>query len=136
MSSLNNLRKWFLIHFTIDIAAAVPLVLIPETVLSHLGWETIDPIATRLVAAALFAIGIESYRGRNTGIQAYISMLNLKITWSTVAIFGIILSLIQGLESDNFFLWMLGVIFVIFNLVWIYWRSRINKVAHAKQLGE
>jgi hypothetical protein len=51
-------RTWFVIHFVADVLFAVPLFFFPETTLSLLGWTDVDPAATRLVAAALFGIGI------------------------------------------------------------------------------
>jgi uncharacterized membrane protein YagU involved in acid resistance len=65
------LRFWFIVHFYADIIFAVPIFLFPEYFLRLAGWQSIDPIATRGVAAALFGIGIESYLGRNSGIEAY-----------------------------------------------------------------
>lgn len=65
------LRFWFIVHFYADIIFAFPIFLFPEYFLRLAGWQSIDPIATRGVAAALFGIGIESYLGRNSGIEAY-----------------------------------------------------------------
>lgn len=38
-----SLRIWFIIHFWIDIFFAIPLLLIPEVLLSSIGWTIIDP---------------------------------------------------------------------------------------------
>ncbi len=122
-----SLRLWFVIHFIVDVIAAVPLLLIPVTILGYFGWENIDPITTRLFGAALFGIGIESYLARDSGIEIYFSMLNLKIIWSTFAILGLLLSIIEGIESSNVFLWAVLIIFVFFNIVWIYWKLRLKK---------
>ncbi len=63
----DRLRWWFVVHFVLDVVAAVPLFVTPTQLLGWLGWNAVDPISTRLVAAALFGIGIESYLGRNAG---------------------------------------------------------------------
>ncbi len=60
----SSLRFWFLIHFVVDVVVAVPLFVAPELTLSLFGWTTVDPIATRLVGAALMGIGVESLQTR------------------------------------------------------------------------
>ena len=58
-----QLKIWFIIHFFLDVAAAIPLMCFPVQSLALLNWQSFDPFATRLVAAALFGIGIESWLG-------------------------------------------------------------------------
>ncbi len=120
------LRTWFIIHFVIDILFAVPLFFFPETFLTLLQWETIDPIATRIVAAALFAIGIESWLARNANHETYINMLNLKIIWSGTVVAGIALSLYTKPFPATLFEWLLLAIFLFFNILWQYWRIKIK----------
>lgn len=123
----NSLRTWFVIHFIIDIAIAIPLMFAPVFLLKQFGWETVDPVTARLVAAALFGIGIESYLGRNAGIEAYQGMLNLKIIWSLAAVIGLCLSLFQGSTQALAVIWALVLVFAGFNLVWAYWRKQLGK---------
>ena len=75
---------------------------------------------TRLVAAALFGIGIQSYLGRNAGMEAYQGMLNLKIIWSFTAIVGIGYSMLEGAQVRQIIGWMIWLVFVLFNVVWMY----------------
>ena len=89
------LKKWFVAHFVIDILFAIPLFFFPMEFLSLLDWNSIDPMATRIVAAALFGIGIESWLGRNANLETYINMLNLKIIWSGTVILGISVTIYQ-----------------------------------------
>ena len=44
--------------FIADIVSAVPLFIAPVYCLELLGWPSPDPVATRMVAAALFGIGL------------------------------------------------------------------------------
>ena len=74
-----SLRTWFVIHCIADLTFAIPMLVAPVAFLSLFGWTTVDPFMTRLVAAALMGIGLESYLGRNAGVEAYQGMLNLKI---------------------------------------------------------
>src|SRR3989442_4945197 len=88
----SSLRTWFVIHFLADVLFALPLFLAPRWTLSLLGWPAVDPLATRLVAAALFGIGIQSLLGRGEGAAAFRALLNLKIIWSAAATVGLVWS--------------------------------------------
>lgn len=122
-----KLKVWFIVHFALDISFAIPLLLVPIQFLTLLGWKTIDPIASRLVAAALLAIGTESLVSRNSSLDSYKAMLTLKIIWSSAAIAALLLGLLNG-GFDNVYI---GVsilsIFVIFNIVWSYWYLKLIK---------
>jgi hypothetical protein len=122
------LRNWFLVHFAIDFIFAVPLFLFPVEFLTLLGWEVVDPLASRLVAAALFGIGIESFLCRDSGIGTFKNMLNLKIIWSISAIIGITLSLIQVPRKEPLMGWLFALIFLLFNFLWVYWKIRLGKI--------
>ena len=117
----NSLRSWFVIHFAVDMLTGIPLLFFPEVVMPLLGWDIVDPIASRVVGAALMGIGIESYLGRNATIEVFRAMLNLKVIWSSSAILGISLGIWQGGAKAG---WLFLGIFVIFWVVWIYyWRK-------------
>jgi hypothetical protein len=122
-----GLKVWFIIHFLVDILFAIPLMIMPIQFLSILGWSTIDPIAARIVAAALFGIGIESFLGRNGGAASFLAMLNLKIIWSSAVVIGIIITILFPDGSFPVFGWGLLGIFAAFNVVWVYWRVRLKK---------
>jgi hypothetical protein len=121
-----SLRTWFVIHFVLDVIFAIPLMAAPVWFLGLLGWQVVDPIAARLVAAALFGIGIESFLGRNAGPQTYRGMLNLKIIWSLGAIIGILVSMLQGAHGQPLAGWGLLAIFAVFNVLWVAWRLKLR----------
>jgi hypothetical protein len=123
----NALRKWFVIHFWVDILFAIPLMLVPVEMLSMMGWQTVDAYTGRLVAAALFGIGIESYLGRNAGVESFRNMLNLKIIWSLAAVLGIGISLAQNAQDNPLMAWGILAIFVGFNFLWVYWRLGLRE---------
>jgi len=120
------LKIWFIIHFFTDLIFAVPLFLFPVDFLQLLDWHTIDPLATRIVAAALLAIGIESFLGRNASVETYKNMLNLKIIWSAAVVAGVSISIYQSSYSTTIFEWLLLLIFLLFNIIWVYWRIRLR----------
>lgn len=90
-----------------------------------LQWPHFDPLTARLVAAALFGIGLESYLGRNAGIAKYKGMLRLKIIWSTAAFLGILWSAISTEPLSMIALALAGV-FLAFNVLWWYWYLKLR----------
>ncbi len=120
------LKIWFVIHFIVDISFALPLFFAPTWFMHILGWKTIDPIAARMVAAALFGIGGESLFNITLGIDAFTAMLNLKIIWSTAAIIGFIMALFTGAFGYPSVGIGLLAIFAVFSAVWIYWRAKLQ----------
>jgi hypothetical protein len=112
------------VHFVADLIFAVPLVLAPGRTLRALGWTTIDPVAPRLVGAALAGIGIESLIGRNDSVDAFRAMLRLKCVWSGVAVIALALSINQGAPPMT---WALLAIFVGFGGLWNYYRIRLRR---------
>lgn len=121
------LRNWFLFHFVVDIMFAIPLLIFPVYFLKILDWKIVDPVAARLVAAALFGIGIVSFLSYKSTLDTYKAMLNLKIFWSLGAITGLTISLIQRDQDRPFALWLLLFVFVAFNCLWGYWKIRISR---------
>lgn len=119
-----GLRTWFVIHFAIDILFAIPLLVAPVPFLTFLGWTAVDPYTARLVGAALMGIGIESYLGRNAGVEAFQGMLNLKIIWSATAIAGTLLTMMSGYRPWG--AWLLLAAFIPFNILWIYYRLQLR----------
>ncbi len=118
-----GLRRWFVIHFAVDWLVGVPLLLFPAPLLQLFGWGTVDPVATRLFAAALLGIGGQSLLGRNGGVAEFRAMLNLKLIWSGAAAAGLALSIAQGAP---WLAWVALVIFVGFYGLWAYYRRAIR----------
>lgn len=122
------LSYWFIAHFVIDMAVAIPLFFFPEAALELAGWENIDTLLARIVAAAFFGIGIESLIGRKASLDGFKNMLNLKIIWSFSAILGIGWAMIEGSQGRPIIVWLALSTFVIFHIVWWYWRIRVGRM--------
>ncbi len=117
------LRIWFSIHFIVDLVFALPLLFFPEIVFEVFGLTMGDSLAPRLVGAAFFAIGTTSLVMRNADLESYRALLNLKIIWSSTALVGIVLAIING---SPVIAWLPFGIFVIFWCVWIWYRRLIK----------
>jgi hypothetical protein len=114
-----SLRKWFVFHFVADYVFAIPLFIAPVWFLELFGWPCVDPIAARLVAAALFGIGGESLLGRNGDLDSFRTMLRMKVIWSATATVGIGIAMLEGAPSGG---WLFFGTFLIFNVLWTtYW---------------
>jgi hypothetical protein len=121
------LKSWFVVHCITDLVFALPLFFMPEQFLAFLGWPHFDPMTARLVAAALFGIGLESYFGRNAGREKYLGMLRLKRIWSGFAFLGIVFTMLQ-METPAVIGWLLAGVFGGFHLLWTYWHTRLLKI--------
>ena len=55
-----------------------------------------------------------------------VNMLNLKIIWSLSAIIGIAISISESSYGTPFSLKIILAVFIVFNLLWTYWRMHLN----------
>ena len=117
------LRTWFVVHFVADVLFALPLFFTPRAFLHAFGWAPVDPAMTRLVAAALVGIGVESWLGRGAPIASFRTMLRIKCIWSGVATVGLVWSAVDGGPAAT---WLFVAIFAGFHGVWQYWRRRLG----------
>ncbi|HEY4187004.1 MAG TPA: hypothetical protein VGP07_18145 [Polyangia bacterium] len=128
-----SLRTWFAVHALIDVVCGVPLLLFPELVLPRLGWTAVDPVTTRLVGAALLGIGVQSWRGRNDGVEAFRAMLGLKVVWSATAIVGLSIAIARGAPSLAF---VLLSVFLAFCGVWSHHAIRFRQLSRLSNVPE
>ncbi len=122
------LRKWFILHFALDIIFAFPLIFMPEIFMSFWGFADFNNLTARLTGAALTAIGVNSFLMSGGGAEAFNAMLTLKIIWSLSAILGIIMTIADGGPGSLYL--FLG-IFTIFSLVWIFYKRKLMRVLKA-----
>ena len=123
-----SLRTWFIAHFAVDVAVGLPLLIAPTHVLGLLHWSPIDPVASRLVGAALLAIGVASLGTHRHGAAAYRAMLRLKVVWSLAAIFSLFAGIAQGAPPAA---WAFLAIFIAFSGIWMSYAVRLRQIANA-----
>ena len=119
---------WFLAHGIVDLIIAIPLLVAPEAFLEWLGWTGVDVFTSRIVAAALIGIGVESLLGFRTEFYAVKAMLNLKILWAIAAIVAILWSALAA-PAVPWGAWPILGLFVVFLASWIVWRFRVSGFA-------
>lgn len=127
----DGLRKAFYIHFLVDSAFAVPLMANPQKFLKRLGWGTVDPAASRLVAAALLATGFSSYEAaKQQNAEQFATLLNFKLVWSLAATAGLLVTASQASAKQKPALYGFAAVFGSFFSLWAYYR---NQLFHPKQ---
>jgi len=70
-------------------------------------------------------IGLESLLGRNASSETFRAMLNLKIIWSSSAIFAISAALLEGAPVTA---WAILAIFAAFWIVWVHYRLNLRRL--------
>jgi hypothetical protein len=128
-----TLRRWFVAHFVVDFFFGIPLLIAPGLVLHRLGWTTVDGSATRLVGAALVAIGASSWFCRNAGVEVVKAMLDLKMVWSFAAVLGLLISVGQGAPAP---VWAFLSLFIALSGVWLHYRIRFKQLAAAEAMDD
>jgi hypothetical protein len=123
-----SLRLLFVVHFAVDVVFAVPLLLAPELLMLPLGFSAIDPVSPRLVGAALLGIGVQSLRGRNDGVEAFRSMLALKVVWSASAILALMIGIARGAPPAAYAFLS---VFLVFSALWTHYAVRLRQYARA-----
>ncbi|HEX3697218.1 MAG TPA: hypothetical protein VH374_17720 [Polyangia bacterium] len=127
-----SLRAWFVADFVVGVVVGLPVLVSPAYVLGHFGWTTIDPVAARLAAAALLAIGLQSFFGLNDGIETYRAMLRLKVIWSMAAVIGLLAAIADGGPPAT---WALLAVFLVYLGVWSHHAIRLKQMAGAPADG-
>lgn len=82
-----------------------------------------DPLASRLVGAALIGIGGISLVRHNASLDSYRSLLGLKLIWSFFAVIGILITMLYN--HSFFFGWLILVVFAVFFLIWGYYYKKL-----------
>ena len=128
-----TLRRWFVAHFVVDFLFGLPLLVAPGLLLRPLGWTTVDGASSRLVGAALLAIGSQSYFCRDAGVEVFKTLLDLKLVWSFAAILGLLISIGEGAPPA---VWLFLSLFVAFSGVWTHYRIRFKQLAAMSQMDD
>jgi hypothetical protein len=133
MEVSRTLRTWFIVHAAVDVVAAAALLAAPDAVLRRMGWACVDPVAARLVGAALLAIGAQSYFGRDAGVDVYRAMVRLKVIWSLAAAFSLFAAIGAGAPSAA---WAFLSIFIVFAGVWVHHAIRFRQLDRLTTLND
>ena len=116
--------KWlFLIHAVVAAIFGIALLLAPGRFLGLMGWAPVDPIASRLLGAALLALGWSSFRGWRATERAEVAILvETEAVFTVLCCLGLLRHLVRG--GYPFMVWAVLAIFLIFAIAWIVFLVR------------
>ncbi len=120
-----SLRRWFVVDALVDFLTAVPLLVSPELALRPLGWTAIDPIATRLVGAAMLANAAATFASRAAGAETYRALLRMKLVWCFAGAISMFVAVGQGAPSAA---WAFLSTFVAFAGIWLHHTIRFRQL--------
>jgi hypothetical protein len=118
-----GLRILFLVHMVVALVFGVPLLLIPGRLLQWVGWAPIDPIAGRLLGAALLALGWSSFRGwQLMGKRDVRLLVEMEAVFTGLACVGLARHLLFA--SYPLFPWLVFAVLAVFFLAWAFFLVR------------
>ena len=113
-----GLKTVFLIHAVVGVAAGLLLFLVPGRFLGFIGWAPIDPIACRLLGAAMLALAWSSFRGWRASEWAEVEILvELEVVLTVLACVGLLRHLLFGWWP--WMPWVVLAIYALFAVAWI-----------------
>ena len=126
MSLFVSPRHWFRVEAVAYLLIGLPLLVAPEVFLSALGWQVVDPATSRLLGAALFAMGVQVFVGRNGDEATCRRLLDFDLLWAGAGCIATLVAIAQGAPSPTF--WVLGLLIAVLGVAGHY-RVRIKQFA-------
>jgi len=113
------LKTLFGVHAVVAVVFGLPLLIIPGRLLMWVGWAPIDPIAGRLLGAAMLALAWSSFRGWQATDRARVAILvEMEAVYCVLACVGLLRHLL--IARYPWFPWFVFAIYLVFALAWIY----------------
>ena len=132
----NSLRVTFLVHMIVALVLGAALWLIPGRTMSLLGWVPaqvqlpqselsipgitfVDPVITRVLGAALLALGYASFLGWRASRREQVSLLvQMEFVYCVLAAVAILAGMFTLGRPMPVIGWVLAVILVAFAFAW------------------
>ena len=112
------LKTTFLIHAAVAFAFGLVLFISPGRSLRFLGWAPIDPILTRLLAAALLALAWSSFRGWRATERTQVAILvEMEAVFTVVGCVGLLRHLLFAPHPA--IVWVVFATLLAFGVAWI-----------------
>jgi hypothetical protein len=118
-----GLKTAFLVHAEVAFVLGAPLLIAPGRVLTWLGWAPIDPIASRVLGAALLALAWSSFRGWRATERARVAiLLEMEAAFTVLGCVGLLRHLLFA--HYPVVPWLMFAILLVFALAWIWFLVR------------
>jgi hypothetical protein len=132
----NSLRVTFLVHMIVALVLGAALWLIPGRTITSLGWVPgqvqlpqselsvpgqtfVDPVITRVLGAALLALGYASFLGWRANRREQVSLLvQMEFVYCVLGTVAILVGLYTLGRPIPVIGWVLAAILVAFAVVW------------------
>lgn len=112
------LKPALLVHTVLSAITGALLLVIPGRFLAVLGWAPIDPILSRVLGAALLAMGWGDLRVWRGGAQAETRLwVEVHLGFTALAAIGVLRHLVVA--RWPLIVWLLFVVFVAFAIIWL-----------------
>ena len=119
-------RYWFRVEALAYLLIGLPLLVAPGTFLGALGWPVVDPATSRLLGAALFAMGIQIFVSRNGDEATCRRLLDFDLLWAGAGCVATLVAIAQGAPAPTY--WVLGLLIAVLGVAGHY-RVRIKQFA-------
>lgn len=117
------LKTVFAAHAIVAVIFGLPLLIAPGRLLTWVGWAPIDPILSRVLGAALLALGWSSFRARQAASYREVRLLiELEAAFTGLACVGLLRHLLVA--RWPLFPWLVFALYLVFALAWIYFLVR------------
>ena len=116
----SSTRYTFLVHAIVAAIMGIPLLLMPGRWLPLFGWteEVIDPLVSRVLGAAIIALGWSSFRGWRANDWDQVNfVVEAEVVFTVLAAVGMGRHLLG--HSYPAGVWFIFGLFIVFALAWI-----------------
>ena len=118
-----GLKRVFLIHAVVAAIFGILLLVAPGRFLGIVGWAPIDPIISRLLGAALLALGWSSFRGwRATERRQVAILVEMEAVFTVLCCLGLLRHLLKA--NYPAMVWAIFATFLVFAIAWIVFLVR------------
>jgi hypothetical protein len=110
------LKSTFMVHGIVAIVIGAPMLLAPGRFLGLFGWSPIDAILSRLLGAALLALGWSSLRGAGADDRTQRVLVEAELAFTVLGCVGLLRHLTSGWYPWP--VWLTFVILAAFAIAW------------------
>lgn len=118
----NFVRKAFITHSIMDWFLGAVLLVVPSAALSIAGWPPIDPLAARLIGAALIGFGTATWIVRNGTLRDMRATAITALAWNMPAFVVLDIAAFHGLRAAI----LPALILAVFCFLWIHVITRAH----------
>ena len=126
------LRVTFIVHAVVAVVVGAPLLLAPGRFLGWLGWAPIDPLLSRLLGAALLALGWSSFRGAGASDRTQQVLIEMELVFTALSCAGLLRHLLKA--NYPAMVWITFAVLAAFAVAWaVFLITRLSRSPETAQ---